>query len=86
MLLVSCDIGRVESFTVVNRTEHDLQLAYLKPSGEDNLGRVSAGATDTAAVPGCTSYPVVARTNDGSEIARRDPPICNGETWVIEQP
>lgn len=85
-LLAACDIGRVDSFTVVNRTEHDLQLAYLNPNGEDNLGRISAGATGTASPFLCTRFPVVARTDDGTEVARRDPPICEGDTWTIEEP
>lgn len=89
-LIASCDIGRVEGFTVVNETDHNLEIVYLNPaSGEDReeiLDQVSAGSTAT--VPSgvdCTSHPVVARTEDGTEIARREPPICIGDTWVIDE-
>jgi hypothetical protein len=82
---------RVEGFTVVNSTEEDLQIVYLDPAdredGEVNLNRIAAGATIIAAgAPDCTAHPVVARTDDGTEIARREPPICKGDTWVIENP
>lgn len=90
MLLASCDIGRVQGFTVVNRTEHNLQIVYLNPAsgedGEEILDRVLAGGTVSAAISDCVSHPVVVRTDDGTEIARREPPTCVGDTWVIEQP
>lgn len=93
VLLTSCSdlFRRVEGFTVENRTEHDLQIIYLSPAGgedgEVNLNRIAAGATAVAAgAPDCTAHPVVARTDDGTEIARREPPICKGDTWVIEPP
>lgn len=31
----------------------------------------------------CTSRDLVARTEDGTEIDHRPPPMCRGEEWVI---
>lgn len=76
---------------MVNETEHNLQIVYLNPAagtaGEENLHAVAAGATiSTGSAVECTTHPVVARTDDGAEVARHETPICWGETWVIEQP
>jgi hypothetical protein len=89
-LIASCDLGRVQGFTVVNETDHNLDIIYLNPAsgddGEEILDRALAGETVSAAISDCVSDPIVARTDDGTEIARREPPTCVGDTWVIEQP
>lgn len=35
-------------------------------------------------VHGCTEGDLVAYATDGHEVARRTPPLCDGDTWVIE--
>lgn len=32
---------------------------------------------------GCTRQVLIARTKEGREIDRVEPPLCGGETWVI---
>jgi hypothetical protein len=35
-------------------------------------------------VDGCTEGDLVAYTLDGREVARRPPPLCDGDHWIIE--
>jgi hypothetical protein len=51
--------------------------------------QVDPGETQrTALIPdrlGCTTQAMVAKTLDGVEVDRIEPPFCDGETWVIEE-
>ena len=73
-------------------TRSDGQLVRLLPAGV-GPGQRSAllAAVHFAPEAGltrnnCTLSDVVARDADGREVARRAPPLCLGERWVIEAP
>lgn len=76
-----------DRFTVDNRTEHDLLFVWLyDEDGESTLDTVEAGTTDTLSMLTRCMHPVVARLDDGTEFTRTEIEICNGDTWVIEDP
>jgi hypothetical protein len=54
-------------------------LTVYQP-GESSIENNMLSAAD-----GCTSFVMVARTEDGREIDRQDPPICRDEEWRIQE-
>ena len=63
----------------VDETGHEYHIEDLLPGQSREVGNVNLNDTH------CTLFAkLIARTNDGTEIASREEPLCNRETWVIE--
>ena len=62
-----------------------LQALYPGRAGPA-LADGQLGPNSTLAKDGCTIADFVAVDPQGHEVARRRPPVCDGETWVIEMP
>ncbi|MGH8936364.1 MAG: hypothetical protein ACRDXD_08920 [Acidimicrobiia bacterium] len=73
-----------EAVSVKNETDQRIHIFYPRPGREADLGPVNPGNTVlVSGTPECTDRPLIARNDAGEEVARREPPICHGETWVI---
>lgn len=90
LLGVNCplsDEGRGTVLIFVNATSTRVTISA---AGEpEPFDIVDAGETrrsiDAPNVAGeCTESALVARNEEGEEVDRRPPPLCDGQTWIIE--
>ncbi len=91
MALGACGLFPVEPgvgdvLLVENATDQPIHIFYLRPAGERDLGPVPPGSVvRVVGTPECTDQPLIARNDQGEEVARREEPICRGDTWVVEE-
>lgn len=58
----------------------------LPPGRTDTvLSGASLFESSTLTVDGCTEGDLVALADNGAEVARRPPPLCDGDTWVVTE-
>jgi hypothetical protein len=58
----------------------------LTPGQTDTvLSGASLFEPSTLTVDGCTEGNLVAIAQDGSEVARHPPPLCDGDRWVVTE-
>lgn len=88
ILFAGCGIARV-GFSIRNETDtpvtvfQEFQRAFPVEVAEVNSGN-SVFVDDVITKSSeCTTGILVARAPSGAEIARRDLPLCNQQTWVI---
>lgn len=93
---MACACVRSESdavgFTLTNRTERVLLIAYIGADGVERQPIIHAlnpggsyPSTDRFLVNGCMDGILVARDSAGAEVARRPGPICTPGEWIIEE-
>lgn len=73
---------------IINGSGETVDVVVLYPAGEDVLityrpGESSVENNMLNANDGCTRFEMVARTQDGGEIARQPAPTCRDEEWRI---
>jgi hypothetical protein len=62
----------------------DLPTPRLQPGQTETvLSRGSVFEPSTLTVNGCTGGDLVAVAEDGTEVARHAPPLCDGDRWVV---
>lgn len=74
-------------FEVENRTNEPLDIVYDRAAGMILARDIPPGVklnVDNPGEPRCTEFDVVARSNAGEEVARREPPMCGGDVWTID--
>lgn len=90
VVMIAAFVGREnkpEGVTIVNRTDQNVEVFRITASGESRTAAlgpdgITHPAVGTSENP-CTNSDFVARTETGTEIERRPPPFCRGETWFI---
>ena len=73
---------------IVNATSETVTVVVLYPTGESDLTTYRPGESSIEnnmlnREEGCTRFAMVARTEDGREIDRQEPPICREDEWPI---
>lgn len=75
------------AFVLNNETDTPATVVFIGQDGQERAVRVVPArqkiATYQFAGPSCADGALVARTRDGSEIARISGPFCAGEGWTI---
>ena len=74
--------------SIVNASSETVTVVVLYLTGESDLAAYRAGESSVEnnmlnREEGCTRVTMVARTEDGREIDRQEPPICCDEEWRI---
>jgi hypothetical protein len=98
-MIASCDWGVFGNGVVVqNDTSTPLTFELVGSDGKlrvlvryplrpglmtSLLSRAQLGRYSLLTRDGCTFSDVVARDPDGNEVARRAPPLCEGDTWTV---
>lgn len=89
-------LGAAISATNDTRTTITFRL-FAEGEWVELPGTLTPGRTDTVlsgallfepstlTVDGCTEGELVAITEDGSEVARHPPPLCDGDRWVVTE-
>lgn len=64
-----------------------VELPGSLPPGRTDavLSRALLFEPSTLTVDGCTEGDLVAIAEDGAEVARRPPPLCDGDTWIVTE-
>ena len=96
LLIGGCEAGRLDGIVVQNETDIELHFAVIRPDGTvyDIVDRAPPGGTAIVIGPSdtglirdrCTVGDLIALDPKGVEVARRAPPICINERWVIPGP
>jgi hypothetical protein len=93
MLAMACDEGITSGVVVENRTTEELKFSVLLESTSTWYEPVAQAPPNSAYLilpaailpkGGCTAGGMIAMTQAGDEVARRDEPLCVGDRWVIE--
>jgi hypothetical protein len=71
-----------ERSSITNQTSVTIDI-YLEVAGEEQLLWERLGPGQTTVLNQCTDGDLVARRRNGDEVARRAPPLCPGEQWLI---
>lgn len=76
--------------TLRNESDAHVYIKVIGPGGRERGSRFQVGPRAEvlahqlpSRAADCTRQVLVARTEDGREIDRAAPPLCDGETWVI---
>lgn len=95
-ILVGCDPGITDGIEALNETDVTVHFEveadgerYALP-GEFDPGEGSLVISGSALGPdslvtsdGCTTGDLIALDEDGEEIARHPPPLCDGDVFVV---
>jgi hypothetical protein len=87
ILITGCTwFGAVEPerTTFTNETSETLDIYYELDDEETLIWTLEPGQTGALGFSECTEGDLVARRDDGQEVARRPPPLCVGDNWRIE--
>lgn len=89
--LTGCPLPGQDSFegiSVYNETGQDIVLFWDDGRVETPLGEMAAdhvGGRLVDMAEECVDMAIVARTDEGLEIARHGPPVCAGNNFVVER-
>jgi hypothetical protein len=85
---------QLQGIGVENRTGQPVHVYYVVDGEENFLGRFIAGGSaimgdvrpneDIGGRINCTIGDLVARAEDGTELERLPPPVCDDDTWVVQ--
>jgi hypothetical protein len=94
LLVAACSSsdGGGNGMSFVNHTDRTLLITYIDASGKEPAEPVvhslapgtRAVVNDRFVVNTCRDVTLVARAEDGAEVARLSGPICAPSEWVIE--
>lgn len=88
-------LGHDSSFELTNSTAQLVKIILTSEGESHPLVTLDPGKSYHYALApiadwldenGCTNGDLVALRNDGTEVARRSPPMCKGETWTVVEP
>jgi hypothetical protein len=74
---VQNDTGQVVRVFIEQAGQEFEQIHQIEPGSYGYLGNYSVG---------CTDAPLIVRTINGDEIARRIEPLCPDQTWTVGLP
>lgn len=85
-----------DGINIVNEIDQRVEIFYVQDDGKElQVSFIPSGARDSISSGSefsgrenshpCTSLPLIAKTKQGEVIARREPPICVGDTWTIRE-
>jgi hypothetical protein len=68
---------------ITNDTDRAVILYIAHPDGEVEIGALAPGESEPRLRGECAESPLIARLTDGTEVARREPPFCSPDEWII---
>jgi hypothetical protein len=68
---------------ITNDTDRAVILYIAHPDGEVEIGALAPGESEPRFRGECAESPLIARLTDGTEVARREPPFCSPDEWII---
>jgi hypothetical protein len=73
-----------ERLSITSETSTTLDIYYEADGEETLIWTLEPGQTGTPPFTDCTEGDLIARRDDGQEVARRQPPLCPDDDWRIE--